>query len=115
MSGPMSDPLLPAEFADLEPFAATWCLATEPERWERRLTSSVDDMQAFYDAAFPRAEAAMQYCDGFAYDALPADATRLFHLLLSLALVSYVVEVWRQPLPVDTGAAVIDRIAEPRP
>ena len=29
----MPDALLPHEFADLEPFAATWCLATEAERW----------------------------------------------------------------------------------
>ena len=28
----MSTSLLPGEFADLEPFAATWCLESEPER-----------------------------------------------------------------------------------
>ena len=33
----------------------------------------------------------------------------------SLALVSYPIEVWRQPLPVDIGSARIDRIDEPRP
>ena len=31
----MTEALLPAEFADLEPWARTWCLASEPERWER--------------------------------------------------------------------------------
>ena len=39
------------EFADLEPFAATWCLPTEPERFAQRLASTMDEMQAFYDAA----------------------------------------------------------------
>ena len=107
--------MLPDQFADLEPFAATWCLATEPERWERRQATSLDDMQAFYDAFFPRAEEAIAYCDRFDLDGLPADATRLLQLLHSLALVSYAVEVWRQPLPVDIGAAVIDRTREPRP
>ena len=107
--------MLPDPFADLEPFAATWCLATEPERWERRLSASLDDMQAFYDAVFPRAEAAIAYCDQFDLDGLPPDATRLLQLLHSLALVSYAVEVWRQQLPIDTGAAAMDRIAEPRP
>ena len=38
--------LLPPEFADLEPFAATWCLATEHERFERRLATPMDEMQA---------------------------------------------------------------------
>lgn len=107
--------MLPEAFADLEPFAPTWCLATEPERWQRRLSTSLDDMQAFYDACFPRAEEAIAYCDGFDLGALPPEVNQLLQLLHSLALVSYAVEVWRQPLPVDTGAAVIDRISEPRP
>jgi hypothetical protein len=107
--------LLPEPFADLEPFAASWCLATEPERWERRLATPLEELQAFYDAAFPRAEDAMAYCDDFSLDALPSEVEHLLHLLLSLALVSYAIEVWRQQLPIDTGAAVIDRVAEPRP
>jgi len=107
--------VLPAEFSDLEPFAATWCLATEPERWERRLASTMDDLRVFYDACFPRAEAAIAYCDGFPLDELPEDALNLLHLLYSLALVSYAVEVWQQPLPVNVGAARMDRIKEPTP
>jgi hypothetical protein len=111
----MTASLLPADFADLEPYAATWCLATEPERWARRQASTLDEMQVFYDTAYPRAEEAIQYCDRFDLDAMPDDATRLLQLLHSLALVSYAVEVWRQQLPIDTGAARIDRIREPRP
>ena len=111
----MTAALLPEAFGDLEPFARTWCLATEPERWERRLASSLDEMQAFYDACFPRAEEAIEYCDGFDLDALPPEVERLLQLLHSLALVSFAIEVWRQQLPIDTGAAVIDRVAEPRP
>ena len=107
--------LLPREFDDLEPFAETWCLATEPERWERRLSSSMAEMHAFYDAAFPRAERAIEYCDQFALDSMPADATRLLQLLHSLALVSYAVEVWQQPLPVDIGSAQMHRLREPQP
>ena len=30
---------LPVEFADLERFAEAWCLATERERYARRLNS----------------------------------------------------------------------------
>ena len=46
--------MLPEEFSDLEPFAAKWSLATERERYAARLSSSMDEMQAFYDAAFVR-------------------------------------------------------------
>jgi hypothetical protein len=105
--------MLPAEFADLEPFAATWCLPTEPQRWAQRLASTMDEMQAFYDVAFPRAEAAIEFCDRFALHEMPDDVVRLLHLLSSLALVSYPVEVWRQPLPVNIASARIDRILEP--
>ena len=50
--------MLPAEFSDLEP-QSDWCLEWERERYAKRLASTMDEMQAFYDAAFPRLEAAM--------------------------------------------------------
>ena len=106
---------LPAEFADLEPFAPTWCLATEPERWAQRMASSVEEMQAFYDAFFPRAEAAIAYCDGFPLDDMPDDAARLLQLVHSLSMVSFPVEVWRQPDVINAGDAYLDRVIEPHP
>jgi hypothetical protein len=111
----MTSTLLPADFADLEPFAATWCLPSEPERWAQRLASTMEEMQIFYDACFPRAEDAIRHCDRFGLHDMPEDAARLLQLLSSLALVSYPVEVWQQPLPIDTGSARIDRTREPQP
>ena len=111
----MATARLPREFADLEPYAAIWCLATEPERWERRMRSSMEDLRAFYDAFFPRAEEAIAYCDRFPLDDMPADAERLLQLLHSLLMVSYPVEVWKQPEIVNAGSARIDRVREPSP
>jgi hypothetical protein len=111
----VTERVLPAEFADLEPFAESWCLATEPERWARRLASTMDEMQAFYDAAFDRAEAAIEYCDRFDLHDMPVEVARLLDLLSSLALVSYAIEVWGQPRPIDTGSAYLDRTREPHP
>ena len=51
----MADRLLPPEFSDLEPFAAAWCIAHEPDRYAKRLASTMDEIQAFYDAVFPHA------------------------------------------------------------
>ena len=48
--------LLPADFADLEPYA-DWALPGEGARYAKRLASTMDELQAFYDAAFPRLEA----------------------------------------------------------
>jgi hypothetical protein len=107
--------LLPPQFADLEPFAQKWCLATEAERYAERLASSMVDMQAFYDAIVARAEEAISYCDQFPLDELPADALNLLHMLYSMVLVSFPVEAWGQPRIPDTGAAYLDLIIEPAP
>ena len=51
-------PALPPAFADLEPFTQ-WALPTEHERFAKRLASSMDELQAFYDAALPRLDDAV--------------------------------------------------------
>ena len=43
-------PKLPADFEDLEPFA-DWALLSESDRYAKRLASTMDELQAFYDAA----------------------------------------------------------------
>jgi hypothetical protein len=111
----MGNALLPSEFSDLEPYAARWCLPTERQRFAERMASSMEDMQAFYDAFFPRAEEAIAYCDKFPLDDLPQDAERLLQLLYSLVMVSFPVEVWRQPHVPDAGAAYLDLLIEPVP
>jgi hypothetical protein len=111
----MSNRRLPAEFSDLEPFAATWCLPTEHERFAARLSSAIGEMQAFYDAITPRVEEALTYCDKFPLDEMPEDAQNLLHLLYSMVMVSFPVEVWGQPHVPDTGAAYLDLLVEPGP
>jgi hypothetical protein len=107
--------LLPPEFSDLERFARDWCLASEPERYAKRLASSMDEMQAFYDATFPRAQEAMAYLEKFPLHELPDDALRLLHLLYSLILVSFPVEIWRRPNLPDTGTSSFELNEEPVP
>jgi len=111
----MTDAMLPAEFSDLEPFARDWCLDSEPERYAKRLASTMDEIQDFYDAVMPRAEAAIQYLEKFPLDDLPEDALRLLKLLYSLILMSFPVEIWRQPYIPDTGTAQFDLKIEPVP
>ena len=43
---------LPDEFAELAPFA-NWALDSWRERYDKRLESTMDEMQAFYDAKMP--------------------------------------------------------------
>jgi hypothetical protein len=107
--------MLPAAFAELQPFAATWCLATEAERWHRRHASTMAELTEFYDACFPRLEAAVEYCDGYPIDDLPADVTNLLQLIHSVVMVSMAIEIFGQPKTIDAADAVLDRIREPMP
>jgi hypothetical protein len=107
--------LLPPEFADLEPYATTWCLPTERERHARRLASTMEEMQSFYDAGFGRLNEAIDYCDRFPLDDLPDDARNLLQLVYSLVMVAMPVETWRQPRAVDSADAELVRLREPLP
>ena len=103
---------LPTDFADLEPFA-DWAIPTERARYDKRVASTMEEMQTFYDAAFPRMEDALSYLEQYAMDALPEDAKRLLWLYCALVTVSFPVEVWRQPRVPDSGASSFDAVLEP--
>jgi hypothetical protein len=111
----VSTTMLPSEFSDLEPFAAKWCLAGEDERYQERLASTMDEMQAFYDAIVPRANDAMDYCDKSPLDDLPEDSLNLLHLLYSMVMVSFPVEAFGQPHIPDAGVAYLDCLVAPGP
>jgi hypothetical protein len=103
---------LPSQFADLEPYL-DWDLATEPERYAKRLSSTMAEMQAFYDVAFPRLEDVIAYCDEYPVDDLPEDAKTLMHVMQSLIMVSFPIEAWKQARVPDSGAAWVELIREP--
>ena len=96
----MRSQTLPAEFADLEPFL-DWALATERERTGKRLASSMEDIQAFYDHMSVRVEAAMAYLNALPLDALPPEAERLLWLSLSLMEVANAVEMFQNPTVIN--------------
>ncbi|MFJ5306437.1 hypothetical protein [Streptomyces sp. NPDC088350] len=105
--------MLPSEFAALEPFGE-WVLESERERYGKRLASSMEDMQAFYDAAFPLLEQASDHLDTFPLDELPEQERNLLLLMFSLVNVSFPVEVWKQARVPDSGAASMDLVVEPK-
>ena len=107
--------LLPPEFAEFERFAPAWCLATEDQRFERRLATPMDELVEFHDAFLPRLDDAIEHCDRFPLDDLPEDAGRLLQLVHSLVMVAMAVEIFHQPKTVDAADAVILRIREPSP
>ena len=107
--------MLPKDFADLEPFAADWSLATEQERQAKRQAASMDEIRALYDAVTARAEAALTYLDQYALDDLPDEALNLMRLIFSWQTVSFAVECWGQQRIPDSGAAYLDLVSGPTP
>jgi hypothetical protein len=107
-------PTLPDDFADLEPFA-DWALSSEHDRFEKRINSTQDELQAFYDAAFPRLEDSTGYLERVSLDGISEEDRNLLWLFCSLVTVSFAVEVWRQPRVPDAGASSFDVCVEPRP
>ncbi len=103
---------LPTAFSDLEPFA-DWVLPREADRYTKRLSSTMDELQAFYDAAFPRLEAASSYLREVRLAGISEEDRHLLWLFCSLVTVSFPVEVWRQPKVPDSGASAIDAVIEP--
>jgi hypothetical protein len=104
--------VLPAEFADLEPFAA-WAIAGEGGRYAKRLSSTMAELQEFYDAAFPRLEAAAAYLRQVPLSGISEEDKRLLWLFSSLVTVSFPVEVWRQPKVPDSGSTAMEAVVEP--
>jgi hypothetical protein len=104
--------ILPADFADLEPFA-DWAIPTERARYAKRIASTMAQLQAFYDAAFPRLDASTEYLRKVALDDIAEDDKHLLWLFCSLVTVAFPVEAWRQAKVPDSGAASIDAVVEP--
>jgi hypothetical protein len=109
----MTMPTFPTEFADLEPFT-DWAIPTERARYAKRIASTMDELQAFYDAAFPRIDDALTYLDRQSLDALSEEGQRLLWLYCALMTASFPVEAWRQPRVPDSGAASFHALLEPR-
>ena len=103
---------LPDGFGDLEHLAPAWALPTERERYAKRMASSMEEIQAFYDELYPRARAAMDHLDQFDLAEMSPENQRLMWLLFSLCAIGHSVEVWLQPKVPDSGAAYVARVNE---
>jgi hypothetical protein len=88
---------LPGAFEDLEGFIKKWALTTADERLQNRMSSSMDEIQTFYDAMLPRVEQALEHLDRFPLDNMPPAETCLYYLVLASAEASLSVEVYGAP------------------
>lgn len=106
---------LPADFSALEPFVETWALSGSANRGARRSQSTPEQREAFFAAASPLLDAALEHLDGRSLNALAPAEQRLMDLMLSLAHVALAVEIqgpdetksapWRDRMRIDRSSA----------
>lgn len=105
------DAKLPEAFKDLEYLVEEWAIEDGHQRYLKRVNSTMEEMNAFYLAMFPRGEEAIEYIDHFDYQlALPSDARHLRNLIYSLITVSLAVELWRQPRVKNSANTILIRL-----
>ena len=97
----MTAATLPPAFADLAPWAERFALESERERNHRRVTSSLEDLQAFYDAVLPRMDAVMDHLAQVPNDDPPAPERALAALASTFMEVSLAVELFKSPTVPD--------------
>jgi hypothetical protein len=93
----MSANSLPEQFSFLEPFAAVWGdLHSQDERYLKRQSLSMGELEAFHGVLAHRLEEIFSYLDGFDPQALPEPEARLFRTVLGLTEASQAVEILGQ-------------------
>lgn len=94
----MTDQTLPPAFADLTA-QLSWALPTTMERLDRRATSDMSTLKAFYDAMQPRIEDVLIFLKDYPPDeaALEPPVRNLVRLAKAFMDASIAVEVFRAP------------------
>ena len=92
----MSQYQLPEQFSDLQPFAE-WAQPDVRSRWNKRLGSTIEELQALYNALLPRMEAIGSYLDGFSLNELPEKEANLIHLGAAFMEAAIAVELFDMP------------------
>ena len=110
---PTGERSLPARYEELECWVDDWVQPGRDERYAVRLSKSIGELTEFYDAIAARAEEALAYLDGRDLNDLSADDNRLLQLLYSMVLVSYAVNVFKQPHIPDSGSAFFNEVVAP--
>ena len=102
---------LPPDFSGLAHLVPEWAIENGHARYVKRVNTSMDQIQAFYDEVFPYAEEAVAYIDKFDYaEPLPEDVANLRNLLYSLITVSLAVELWKQPRVKHSATTILTRM-----
>lgn len=88
---------LPKEFEDLERFCPEWLRLTERERNLKRVNSTMEELNDFYNTMMPRLESIASYLDKYPIHAMPRRPGNLLLLALMAMEAAPAVEYLSSP------------------
>lgn len=87
---------LPSEFADLDHYVDTWALNSEQERFEKRISTRLEDVKSFNDAMFERIDAVICYLNTQPLESPEPQVMRLMSLAKAYMETSHPVDLlWK--------------------
>ncbi|MEM8564724.1 MAG: hypothetical protein AAGF57_20955 [Pseudomonadota bacterium] len=93
---------LPEQFSELEPFIADWANHGMQAQYDKRLGSTIEQLQEFYDAVKPRILEVRAYLDEKDFDDYTEADSTLGRLVIAWVPVAEAVEVFKQPRVPDS-------------
>lgn len=87
----------PVEFDDLLDLVDDWALPSQQVRNDKRVSCSIQELQAFYDRMLPRIKEISAYLDRYPIGAMPPAAVTLLFLGMMLMEIAPAVEVMKTP------------------
>jgi len=98
----MSDLIPRPDVSGLEAEIDAWALATTEDRLVKRMNSSMQEIQRFYDAMLPILPATIEYLNQFNLSELAGDDLTLSRAALAMCEVDNSVNKWKKPI-LSTG------------
>jgi hypothetical protein len=93
-------------FGAAGPFIEIWgALGTTEERLEKRLNSSLAELQAFHDAMLPQLQSIIEHLNRLPLSGLTGEDRKCANAALAMCEIDNAVNKWREPV-VDTGIDV---------
>ncbi len=92
----MSEITLPDDFDDLLPWV-DWSLAQMDDRRDRRIGSTMEDIEAFYNAMLPHMDAVLEHLGAIQLNQIDSKSAALMNMALSLAEIAPAVEQFGEP------------------
>ena len=89
------------DFSELEPYLNEWGLPTVSARIEKRVMSSLAELQDFHRAMLPRLREIIEFLNQFPEDEIPARYLPLKNAALSMLHAERPVTKWQKPMLED--------------